>query len=87
MKQHGFEVADADRMVVSTRIRAGRSIQGFRLPPAASRAERREMERLMMRVLSKLPGDLAGRYHPLNVLSSVEAAQLRDEHQRGCWGE
>ena len=39
------------RFVISTRIRSGRSIRGFKLPPACTKAERREIERMLSTAL------------------------------------
>ena len=51
--------------VISTRVRTGRSIRGLRLPPACSKEERREVERVMTKALLGLDGELKGDYYPL----------------------
>ncbi|CAG5089701.1 Oidioi.mRNA.OKI2018_I69.PAR.g12314.t1.cds [Oikopleura dioica] len=53
------------KYVLTSRCRTGRSLRGFRLPPCCSFDERREIERLVVKGLKKLEGDLAGDYFPL----------------------
>merc|ERR1719335_1632730 len=48
------------KFVISTRVRTGRSIRGLRLPPSCTRAERRELERVMSKALLGLEGELKG---------------------------
>merc|ERR1719281_595228 len=52
--------------VLTTRVRTGRSVRGFRLPPVISFEERRKLEALCVRALLNMQGDLAGDYFPLN---------------------
>jgi len=51
--------------VLSAQIRMARSLQGIRFPPAATRDERREVERVVARALLEMEGSLEGEYHPL----------------------
>lgn len=67
-----------ERYVLSSRVRTGRSIRGLSLPPACSRAERREVERVAVTALSGLKGDLAGRYYSLGDMTEQEQQQLID---------
>ncbi|XP_060004961.1 creatine kinase U-type, mitochondrial isoform X2 [Lagenorhynchus albirostris] len=69
-----------ERYVLSTRVRTGRSIRGLSLPPACTRAERREVERVVVEALSGLKGDLAGRYYRLSEMTEAEQQQLIDDH-------
>ena len=46
--------------VLSCRVRTGRSIRGFALPPSCNRAERREVEKILVEALAALDGPLAG---------------------------
>ncbi|KAK5870960.1 hypothetical protein PBY51_003864 [Eleginops maclovinus] len=69
-----------ERYVLSSRVRTGRSIRGLSLPPACSRSERREVERVCVTALSGLKGDLAGRYYSLREMSDREQQHLIDEH-------
>ena len=45
-----------DKYVLSSRVRTGRSIRGFSLPPHCSRGERREVERIVNDALEGLRG-------------------------------
>lgn len=67
-----------ERYVLSSRVRTGRSIRGLSLPPACTRSERREVERVVVTALSGLKGDLAGRYYSLGEMSDREQQQLID---------
>merc|ERR1712151_216102 len=53
------------RYVISTRVRTGRSISGFPLPPSISADQRKELERIVVGALSRLDGSLKGDYYPL----------------------
>merc|ERR1719163_173683 len=52
--------------VISTRVRTGRSISGFPLPPSISANQRKELEGIVVGALSRLEGDLKGDYYPLS---------------------
>lgn len=67
-----------ERYVLSSRVRTGRSIRGLSLPPACSRSERREVERVVVTALAGLKGDLAGRYYSLGEMSEKEQQRLID---------
>ncbi|XP_033023927.1 creatine kinase U-type, mitochondrial [Lacerta agilis] len=69
-----------ERYVLSSRVRTGRSIRGLSLPPACSRAERREVERVTAEALAGLSGDLAGKYYRLSEMTEKEQQQLIDDH-------
>ena len=47
-----------ERYVLSSRVRTGRSIRGFSLPPHCSRAERREVENVVCEALDGLKGEI-----------------------------
>ncbi len=68
-----------DKHVVSTRIRAGRSIDALALPPATDRKQRRTVERLLSNALASMPGDLAGKYYPLGGMTKAEEDLLQSE--------
>ena len=51
--------------VKSTRIRVGRSIEGFGLSPGITREQRLSVEKLMISAFGKLSNDLKGQYYPL----------------------
>lgn len=64
--------------MLSSRVRTGRSIRGLSLPPACTRSERREVERVVVTALAGLKGDLAGRYYSLGEMTEREQQQLID---------
>lgn len=67
-----------ERYVLSSRVRTGRSIRGLSLPPACTRSERREVERVVVTALSGLKGDLGGRYYSLGEMTDREQQHLID---------
>merc|ERR1719284_218315 len=69
-----------DEYVISTRIRAGRSLRTLPLPPGTDRASRRTVERLLKEALMGLSGELAGKYYPLGGMTPAEEKQLMDDH-------
>ncbi|PKU29249.1 creatine kinase b-type isoform x2 [Limosa lapponica baueri] len=66
--------------VLSSRVRTGRSIRGFCLPPHCSRGERRAIEKLSVEALGSLGGDLKGKYYALRNMTDAEQQQLIDDH-------
>jgi len=68
------------KYVKSCRIRTGRSLKGFCLPPSISRAERREVERILVEAMNGLSGDLSGKYYPLKSMTKEEESALIADH-------
>jgi len=68
------------KYVLSSRVRTGRSIRGFALPPWCSRAERRAVEKIVVDGLSNLGGEFTGKYYPLKDMSEAEQNQLINDH-------
>lgn len=66
--------------VHSTRIRVGRSIDGFGLSPGITKEQRLGVESLMKKAFANLKGDLAGTYYPLTGMSEKVRQQLVDDH-------
>uniref|UniRef100_A0A8C9V3T0 creatine kinase n=1 Tax=Scleropages formosus TaxID=113540 RepID=A0A8C9V3T0_SCLFO len=66
--------------VLSSRVRTGRSIRGFCLPPHCSRGERRTIEKLSIDALSSLGSDLKGKYYALKNMTEEEQQRLIDDH-------
>merc|ERR1719391_1926760 len=62
--------------VLSSRVRTGRSIKGYTLPPHTSRGERRAIERLSVEALTPLEGEFKGKYYPLKSMTDAEQDQL-----------
>jgi protein-arginine kinase len=69
-----------DVPVHSTRVRVGRSIDGFGLSPGITKQQRVDVEKLVSTALSKLTGDLAGSYYPLTGMDEKIRQQLVDDH-------
>nr|ABH10967.1 mitochondrial creatine kinase [Vazella pourtalesii] len=69
-----------EKYVLSSRVRTGRSIRGFGLPPHCTRAERREVERVVSSALDKLDGNLKGEYFPLNKMTDAQQDKLIEDH-------
>merc|ERR1719309_1104153 len=66
--------------VHSTRIRVGRSIDGFGLSPGITREQRLGVENLMKKAFANLKDDLAGTYFPLTGMNEKVRQQLVDDH-------
>merc|ERR1711883_2636 len=71
---------NSDVPVHSTRIRVGRSIDGFGLSPGITKEQRVGVEQLMSSALGKLTDDLAGNYYPLTGMDEAVRQQLVDDH-------
>jgi len=54
------------QFVLTTRVRTGRSVRGFKLPPVIGFEERRKLEALCVKGLLAMEGELKGDYFPLN---------------------
>merc|ERR1712100_955703 len=55
-----------DKYVISTRVRTGRTISGFPLPPSISADQRKELEGIVVGALLGLGDELKGDYYPLS---------------------
>lgn len=66
--------------VFSVRVRTGRSIRGYALPPWCSRAERRKVESISLGALDRFDGDLKGKYFPLYEMTDAAQEQLIADH-------
>jgi creatine kinase len=60
------------KYVLTSRCRTGRSVKGFKLPPVTTFEERREVEKVVVKGLLSLEGDLKGDYFPLHGSRSYE---------------
>jgi len=74
---------------MTSRVLTGRSVRGMRLPPAIGFEERRELERVLVKTLLKLDGDLKGDYYPLRGSKSYRPkpngmTQAMEEELRSC---
>ncbi|XP_022663063.1 arginine kinase-like isoform X1 [Varroa jacobsoni] len=76
-----FENVDPDgKFVISTRVRCGRSLQGYPFNPCLTEAQYREMEQIVSKTLKGLTGELKGTYYPLTGMSKATQQQLIDDH-------
>ena len=53
--------------VLSSRVRTGRSIRGYSLPPHCNRAERRAVEKIVTDALNSLDGEFKGKILCINL--------------------
>jgi creatine kinase len=65
------EILDTDidpynKYVLTTRVRTGRSVRGFKLPPVIGFEERRKLEAVAVKGLLNMGDDLKGDYFPLH---------------------
>jgi len=68
------------KYVLSSRVRTGRSIKGLAMPPFSTRAERREVERIIANAGESLTGELTGYYQSLPDMSEAQHEKLINEH-------
>lgn len=66
--------------VVSTRVRCGRSMEGYPFNPCLTEAQYKEMEEKVSATLSGLDGDLKGKFYPLTGMEKSVQQQLIDDH-------
>jgi len=66
--------------VVSTRVRCGRSMQGYPFNPCLTEAQYKEMEAKVSSTLSGLEGELKGKFYPLTGMEKSVQQQLIDDH-------
>jgi len=71
---------DPKAPVKSTRIRVGRSIDGFGLSPGITQDQRLGVESLMKKAFANLKDDLSGTYFPLTGMNETVRQQLVDDH-------
>merc|ERR1719412_2904676 len=69
-----------EKYVLSSRVRTGRSIKGLAYPPYCTRAERREVERILSEAGESLRGELKGYYKSLPDMTEREHEDLIDRH-------
>merc|ERR1711921_43117 len=68
------------KYVVSTRIRCGRSLQGYPFNPCLTKAMYEEMEKKVSTALAGLGGELKGTFYPLTGMSKSVQQKLIDDH-------
>merc|ERR1712212_784281 len=66
--------------VISTRVRCGRSMEGYPFNPCLTEAQYKEMEDKVSSTLSGLEGELKGTYYPLTGMNKDVQQKLIDDH-------
>lgn len=66
--------------VISTRVRCGRSLEGYPFNPCLTEKQYQEMEDKVSSVLAGMTGELKGTYYPLNGMDKSTQQQLIDDH-------
>lgn len=69
-----------NEFVISTRVRCGRSMQGYPFNPCLTEAQYKEMEEKVSATLSGLEGELKGKFYPLTGMEKSVQQQLIDDH-------
>lgn len=69
-----------NEFVISTRVRCGRSLQGYPFNPCLTEAQYKEMEQKVSSTLKEMEGDHAGTYYPLTGMTKETQQQLIDDH-------
>jgi len=65
-KLSNTKIDPTGKYVLTSRCRTGRSVKGFKLPPVTTFEERREVEKVVVKGLLSMEGELKGDYFPLN---------------------
>ena len=63
---------DEAAMILSTRIRVGRNLEGYPLGPGITKEQRLEVMNKVVEACKTFPGDLAGTFYSLESLSDQE---------------
>ncbi|CAH1773230.1 unnamed protein product [Owenia fusiformis] len=77
----GFTDLDPDnKYVVSTRVRVGRSCEGYAFPPTIKTEAREEMKCKMVEAFDTFEGEHKGKYYPLEGMSPEDQKKLTEDH-------
>lgn len=68
------------KYIVSTRVRCGRSLQGYPFNPLLNEQQYKDMEKKVQEALTGLSGELAGQYFPLTGMTKEVQTQLIEDH-------
>jgi len=71
---------DEAAMIVSTRIRVGRNLEGYPLGPGVSKKQRDEIMQKVVDACNTFTGDLKGTFYPLEGMSKEVQDQLIADH-------
>ncbi|XP_017461640.1 PREDICTED: arginine kinase-like [Rhagoletis zephyria] len=69
-----------NKYVISTRVRCGRSLQGYPFNPCLTEAQYKEMQDKVKAQLATFEGELKGSYFPLTGMDKKTQQQLIDDH-------
>lgn len=73
-------VDPSGKYVISTRVRCGRSVDGYPFNPCLNEAQYVELEKKITDALKSLIGEIKVTYYPLKGMSSQVQQQLTDDH-------
>ncbi|CAH8464933.1 unnamed protein product [Heterobilharzia americana] len=68
------------KYIVSTRVRVGRSVEGFLFPTIMGKDDRIKLEQVISGALKGLTGEHAGTYYPLTNMKEEDRKQLVEDH-------
>merc|ERR1711874_742947 len=68
------------QFIISTRVRCGRSMEGYPFNPCLTEAQYKEMEDKVSAALSGMEGELKGTFYPLTGMTKEVQQQLTDDH-------
>jgi arginine kinase len=71
---------DEAAMIVSTRIRVGRNLDGYPLGPGVTKEQRDEIMEKVVTACKTFEGDLAGTFYPLDGMSKADSDKLIEDH-------
>lgn len=71
---------DEAKMIVSTRIRVGRNLEGYPLAPGVTKEQRLEIMQKVVQACSTFTGDLKGTFYPLEGMDEKTRKQLIADH-------
>ncbi len=72
--------ADEAAMIVSTRIRVGRNLEGFPLGPGVTKEQRDDIMQKVVDACNTFEGDLKGTFYPLEGMDKATQDQLIADH-------
>ena len=79
LTNYDFSEEDA-AMIISTRIRVGRNLDGYPLGPGVSKEQRLEIMNHVVTAAGKFDEDLKGNFYPLEGMNKKVQQQLIDDH-------
>ena len=75
------EISEEDaKMIISTRIRVGRNLDGYPLGPGVTKEQRLEIMNKVVAACNTFTGDLKGKFYPLEGMSKEDQTQLIEDH-------